>query len=80
MDKMPVFWDGSARLQAKRWEGAQEAGVWWWCCAMSRKGRTRTNIQQDGAIELLVDDMGLEDLVVEGLWRSLGNGHCATAR
>lgn len=39
------------------------------------------NIQQDGAIELLVDDVVLEDLVVEGLGgafcdRHLGRGGC----
>lgn len=45
---------------------------------MLRKGRSRTNIQQDSAIKLLVDNMGLEDLVVESLWRSLGDRHCAT--
>ena len=47
---------------------------------MLRKGRLLTNIQQDSAVEFLVDNMGLEDLVVESLWRSLGNGHCATVR
>lgn len=45
---------------------------------MLRRGRVRTNIQQDSTVKLLVDNMGLEDLVVEGLWRYLGNGHCAT--
>ena len=33
------------------------------------------NVQEDGAVELLVDDVGLEDLVVEGLGRPLGNRH-----
>ena len=47
---------------------------------MVAQGRVRTNIEQDRAIELLVDNMGLEDLVVEGLWRFLGNRHCATVR
>lgn len=49
-------------------------------CKRGKGGGTRTNIQQDGAVKLLVDNMGLEDLVVESLWRFLGNGHCATVR
>lgn len=38
------------------------------------------NVQEDGAVELLVDDVGLEDLVVEGLGSPFGGGHvdCAT--
>lgn len=44
-----------------------------------RRG-VRTNIQEDSAVQLLVDNMGLEDLVVERLWRSLGSGHCETVR
>ena len=49
-------------------------------CAMLGGARARTNIQQEGAVGLLIDNMGLEDLVVEGPWRSLGSGHCATVR
>lgn len=41
----------------------------------SRQGKL-TNVQQDCAVELLVDDMGLEDLVVESLRGSFGNRHC----
>jgi hypothetical protein len=33
------------------------------------------NVEEDGAVELLVDDMGLEDLVVEGLGCPLGGRH-----
>ena len=38
------------------------------------------NIQEDGAVELLVDDVGLEDLVIERLRGPLGGRHfgCAT--
>lgn len=33
------------------------------------------NVQQDGAIELLVDDVVLEDLVVKGLGGAFGDRH-----
>ena len=38
------------------------------------------DVEQDGAVELLVDDVGLEDLVVERLRCPLGGRHfgCAT--
>jgi hypothetical protein len=37
----------------------------------------QTNIEQDCAVKLLVDDVGLDDLVVESLRCSFGSGHCA---
>lgn len=33
------------------------------------------DIKEDGAVELLIDDMGLKDLVVEGLGCPLGGRH-----
>ena len=33
------------------------------------------DVEQNGAVEILIDNVGLEDLVVECLRRSLGGGH-----
>lgn len=66
MDQVPV-WDESVREEQRRKRKGPCQGV-------------RTDIQEDSAIQLLVDNMGLEDLVVERLWRSLGTGHCEMVR
>lgn len=37
--------------------------------------KVSVDVEQDGSIELLVDDVGLEDLIVEGLGGALGSWH-----
>jgi hypothetical protein len=36
----------------------------------------RTNVKEDGSVKLLVDNVRRQDLVVQGLGRAHGHGHC----
>lgn len=50
------------------------------CDSENKSIAGRTNVDQEGAITLLVDDVVAQDLVVEGLGRSDCAGHCVTNR
>jgi hypothetical protein len=72
------------------WKHTGEVTSWTKCLSKSRyksatvcddkaqlgSGPKRTNVQQDCAIELLVNNVVRKDLVIQGLWIPLSARHC----
>lgn len=52
-------------------------GLVFFCALPLGRDRTkRTDVQQQGAVQLLVDNVVAQDLVVEGSWCALNSRHC----